>query len=40
MKTTEVIVVGGGLAGLSAAMKLCEKGCRVKLVSVTKVRRS
>lgn len=36
----EVIVVGGGLAGLSCAMKLAEKGCRVKLVSVTKVRRS
>jgi succinate dehydrogenase / fumarate reductase flavoprotein subunit len=36
----EVIVVGGGLAGLSTAMKLAEKGCRVKLVSVTKVRRS
>lgn len=36
----EVIVVGGGLAGLSAAMKLAEKGCHVKLVSVTKVKRS
>lgn len=36
----EVIVVGGGLAGLSAAMKLAENGCKVKLVSVTKVRRS
>lgn len=35
-----VIVVGGGLAGLAAAMKLAEKGCHVKLVSVTKVRRS
>lgn len=38
MKT--VIVVGGGLAGLSCAMKLAEKGCLVKLISVTKVRRS
>lgn len=36
----EVIVVGGGLAGLSAAMKLAEKGCSVKIVSVTKVKRS
>lgn len=36
----EVIVVGGGLAGLSAAMKLAEKGCKIKIVSVTKVKRS
>jgi succinate dehydrogenase / fumarate reductase flavoprotein subunit len=36
----EVIVVGGGLAGLSAAMKLAEKGCHVTIVSVTKVKRS
>ncbi|MBS4167816.1 succinate dehydrogenase flavoprotein subunit [Parachlamydia sp. AcF125] len=35
-----VIVVGGGLAGLAAAMKLAENGCQVKIVSVTKVRRS
>jgi succinate dehydrogenase / fumarate reductase flavoprotein subunit len=35
-----VIVVGGGLAGLSAAMKLAEKGCHVSIVSVTKVKRS
>lgn len=35
-----VIVVGGGLAGLSAAMKLAEEGFSVKLVSVTKVKRS
>lgn len=39
-KMKEVIVVGGGLAGLSAAMKLAEKGCHVKIVSVTKVKRS
>ncbi len=39
-KPKEVIVVGGGLAGLSAAMKLAEKGCHVKIVSVTKVKRS
>lgn len=36
----EVIVVGGGLAGLSAAMKLAEKGCHVTIVSVTKCKRS
>src|SRR5665648_82004 len=40
MKKNQVIVVGGGLAGLSAAMKLAEKGCHVKIVSVTKVKRS
>jgi succinate dehydrogenase / fumarate reductase, flavoprotein subunit len=39
-KNKEVIVVGGGLAGLSAAMKLAESGCHVKIVSVTKVKRS
>jgi succinate dehydrogenase / fumarate reductase flavoprotein subunit len=35
-----VVVVGGGLAGLSAAMKLAENGCHVQIVSVTKVKRS
>lgn len=39
-KKKEVIVVGGGLAGLAATMKLAEAGCHVKLVSVTKVKRS
>src|SRR5476651_2329160 len=36
----QVIVVGGGLAGLSAALKLAEKGMHVKIVSLTKCRRS
>lgn len=40
MKKMQAIVVGGGLAGLSAAMKLAENGCHVKLVSVTRCRRS
>lgn len=41
MKSTkEVIVVGGGLAGLAAAMKLAENGCKIKIISVTKVKRS
>lgn len=39
-KKREVIVVGGGLAGLGATMKLAENGCKVKLFSVTKVKRS
>lgn len=36
----EVIVVGGGLSGLAAVMRLAEKNCHVKLVSVTKAKRS
>ncbi len=39
-KNRDVIVVGGGLAGLSCAMKLAENGYHVKLISVTKVKRS
>jgi succinate dehydrogenase / fumarate reductase flavoprotein subunit len=39
-KHKDVIVVGGGLSGLSAAMRLAENGCHVKIVSVTKVKRS
>ena len=40
MTQKTVIVVGGGLAGLSTTMKLAEHGYQVKLVSLTKVRRS
>lgn len=40
MKKKEVIIVGGGLAGLAAAMRLAENGCQIKLVSVTQVKRS
>lgn len=39
-KQKDVIVVGGGLAGLSAAMRLAENGCHVKIISVTRVKRS
>lgn len=38
--TAKAIVVGGGLAGLSATMRLAEQGVHVQLVSVTKVKRS
>jgi succinate dehydrogenase / fumarate reductase, flavoprotein subunit len=40
LKPLRAIVVGGGLAGLSAAMRLCENGAFVDLVSLTHVKRS
>lgn len=39
-KQKKVIVVGGGLAGLSCAMRLAEQGAFVDLISVTQVKRS
>jgi succinate dehydrogenase / fumarate reductase flavoprotein subunit len=36
----QVVVVGGGLAGLMTTMKLAEAGVKVKLVSVVPVKRS
>ncbi len=39
-KQGKVIVVGGGLAGLAATMRLAENGCCVDLISVTQVKRS
>jgi succinate dehydrogenase / fumarate reductase flavoprotein subunit len=35
-----VMVVGGGLAGLAATMKLAELGVQVNLMSLTPVKRS
>ncbi len=40
MGTKRVVVVGGGLAGLAATMKLCELGLSVDLISLTPVKRS
>ena len=38
-KEKKVVVIGGGLAGLAATMKLAELGCYVDLVSLTQVKR-
>ncbi len=40
MANKRVMIVGGGLAGLSAAMKLAELGIEVDLMSLTPVKRS
>lgn len=40
MSSKRVVVVGGGLAGLAATMKLCELGIPVDLISLTPVKRS
>ncbi len=40
MTKQRVVVVGGGLAGLAATMKLCELGIPVDLISLTPVKRS
>ena len=40
MTKPNVIVVGGGLAGLACTMKLAEKDIAVKLFSVVPVKRS
>lgn len=39
-KNFEVIVVGGGLAGLAASMKLAEMGAQVNIFSIVPVKRS
>ncbi len=39
-KKKHIVVVGGGLAGLSTVVKAVESGCSVSLVSVTPVKRS
>lgn len=40
MSKQRVVVVGGGLAGLSCTMKLCELGLNVDLISLVPVKRS
>ncbi|MCA8938888.1 MAG: FAD-binding protein, partial [Planctomycetes bacterium] len=36
----DIIVVGGGLAGLMAVIRICERGGTVKLVSLVPCKRS
>ncbi len=40
MAETRVVVIGGGLAGLAATMKLAELGIKTDLISLTPVKRS
>lgn len=40
MANPKIIVVGGGLAGLMASLKICEKGVPVSIFSVVPVKRS
>ena len=40
MAQHRVVVIGGGLAGLSSTMKLAELGVQVDLLSLTPVKRS
>ncbi len=40
MAKQRVVVIGGGLAGLSATMKMAEQGIAVDLVSLVPARRS
>jgi succinate dehydrogenase / fumarate reductase, flavoprotein subunit len=40
MTKPKIIIVGGGLAGLSSSISACEKGAQVDLFSIVPVRRS
>ncbi|MCL6571890.1 MAG: FAD-binding protein, partial [Bacillus sp. (in: Bacteria)] len=40
MSTGKITIVGGGLAGLMAAIKIAESGTKVDLFSVVPVKRS
>ncbi|MBI2092193.1 MAG: succinate dehydrogenase flavoprotein subunit [Deltaproteobacteria bacterium] len=40
MTQPKIAIVGGGLAGLMAAIKVCEEGCPVEIFSIVPVRRS